>query len=60
MNFITIVNKKDRTYDFYIKNNMHMIEGKLKRMLNENPNLINYTPVDWRHPLSRNYRNIRL
>ena len=33
MNIITIANKMDKTYDFYIKK-MHAVEGKLNAMIN--------------------------
>ena len=29
MNFITIANKLDMSYDFYIKHNMHIVEWKI-------------------------------
>ena len=41
MKVITISNKMDMTDDFYIKHNMHAVEGKLKAMINNNKSLIN-------------------
>ena len=31
---VTIANKKDMSYDFYTKHNMHAVEGKLNAMIN--------------------------
>ena len=57
MNILTISNKMDMSYDFYIKQNMHMIEWKLNAMINKNKNLINNFIETWRHPLSGKFRN---
>ena len=51
MHIMTIANKLDMTYDFYIKHNMHAVEWKLNKMLNENPKLINKFNRNWKHPL---------
>ena len=48
MNIKTKSNKKDMTYDFYIKHNMPMIT--------KNRNLIFKFPESWRHPLNRKVR----
>ena len=56
MNITTISNKRDMTYNFYIKYNMPMIEWKLNAMINKNKNLINKFPEIWRHPLKRKFR----
>ena len=55
MNNITIANKLDMSYDFYIKHNMHAVEWKLKTMINKNKALINKFNRHWRHPMNRNY-----
>ena len=39
MHIITITNKLDMTYGFYIKHNMHAVDWKLNIMLNENPKI---------------------
>ena len=36
MNIETITNKKDYSYDFYIKHNMDAVEWKLNAMVNKN------------------------
>ena len=40
MNNMTIANKLDRSYDYYIKHNMHAVEWTLKPMINKNKNLV--------------------
>ena len=35
MQFITIANKLDISYDFYIKHNMHAVDWKLNAMINK-------------------------
>ena len=40
MNFITIGNKMDMSYDFYIKHNMRAVEWKLIIMIKKNEFLI--------------------
>ena len=53
MHIITVANKLDMSYDFYIKHNMCALEWKLNAMLNKNKSLINKFPRNWRHPLNR-------
>ena len=36
LNSITIANKMDMAYHFYIKHNMHAVEWKLNAMINKN------------------------
>ena len=50
INIVTIVDKRDRTYDFYNKHNMHAVERKLNRMLKEKPILTINFKIGWRHP----------
>ena len=45
MNIISLSNKRDMTYDFYIKHNKHMIEWKLNAMINKNKSLIYKFPL---------------
>ena len=52
MNIITISNKMDMSYGFYVKDNMHMVEWKLNAMINKNKNLINKFNRSWRQSLS--------
>ena len=42
-NIITIANKLDMSYDFYIKHNMHTVERKINTVINKNKNLIKST-----------------
>ena len=53
MHIITIANKMDMSYDFYIKQNMHAVEWKLNAMINKNKILTNNFNRNWRHPLNR-------
>ena len=41
MNIITIVDKLDISYEFYIRHNMHAVEWKINAMINRNKSLIN-------------------
>ena len=60
MNIITITNKMDMTYDFYIKHNMHAVEWKLNAMINKNKILINNFYDTWKHPLNKKFRIFRV
>ena len=60
MNIITIANKIDMSYDFYIKHNMHIIERKVVAMINKDKNLINKFNCDWRHPVNRKLESCRV
>ena len=53
MHLITIANKMDMSYDFYIKHNMHAVEWELKVMINKNKSLINKFDRNWRQPSNR-------
>ena len=60
MDNITLANKRDKTYDFYLKNKMSAFEWKLNSKINKDKNLINKFPKNWRHPINTNfdcYRN---
>ena len=60
MDIITLANKRDMTYDFYLKNNMPAFEWKLNSKINKEKNLINKFPKNWRHPINTKfgcYRN---
>ena len=60
MDIITLANKRDMTYDFYLKNNMSAFEWKLNSKINKDKNLINKFPKNWRHPINTRfgcYRN---
>ena len=40
MKIITISNKMDMSYDFYIKHNAHAVERKLIKMINKEETLL--------------------
>ena len=44
IDIITLAHKRDMTYDFYIKHNMHAVEWKLNAMINKDKNLNNKFP----------------
>ena len=60
LHFETIANKKNISYDFYIKHNMHAIEWKLNAMVSKNKSLINKFPRNWRHPSNRKFESYRV
>ena len=60
MSIITIANKVDMSYGFYIKHNMHAIEWNLNAMVIKNKKLINKFSRNWRHPLNRNFESYRV
>ena len=51
LNIITIADKMDMSYDFYIKHNMHAVEWKLISMINKDKTIINKLNRKWRHPI---------
>ena len=59
MDIITLVLKRDMTYDFYIKHNMSAFEWKLNAMINKDGNLINKFPKNWRHPINTKFNCYR-
>ena len=58
MNFIKIAYKKDMSYDFYIKHNVHAVESKLIAIISKSETLINKTIPKLRHPLVRNFNHV--
>ena len=60
MHIITIANKLDMSYDFFIKHNMHAVEWKLNASINKNKNLINNFDRNWRHLLNRKSESYRV
>ena len=60
MKIITIINKMDMSYDFYIKHNMHAPDWKLNAMNNKNEILINKFICNWRHPSNRKFESYRV
>ena len=59
MHIITIAKKIDLSYDFYLKHNMHAIEGKSNAMVDKSKIFIKKFPRNWRHPLNRKLENYR-
>ena len=57
-NIITIADKMDMTYDFYIKHIMCAFELKLNMIHAKNPHLINSLNRSHNHPLIRKYSHI--
>ena len=55
MNIITLANKRDMTYYFYLKNNMPAFEWKLNSKINKDKNLIKKFPKNWRHPINTKF-----
>ena len=49
--------KRDRTYEFYIKQNMHAVERAIFKKLSKNNILIKGFNINLRHPLNRKCRN---
>ena len=56
---ITIANKMDKWYDFYIKHSMHAVDWKVNAKLNKNKSLISKFNHIWRHSLSRKFECYR-
>ena len=50
MDIITLVHKRDMTYDFYLKHNMSALEWRLNSKINKDKNLINKFAKNWLHP----------
>ena len=60
MHIITIANKKDKSYDFYIKHNTYAVEWKINAMINKNKSLIDSFIRNWRHLLNRKIESNRV
>ena len=48
------------SYHFYIRHNMHAVEGILFAMINKNKSLIKKLNRNWRHPLIRKFESCRV
>ena len=59
MDIITLAHKRDMTYDFYLKHNMSAFEWKINQLINQDKNLINKFPCDWRHPNNNKFNCYR-
>ena len=57
MDIITLVDERDRTYQFYMKHNMCALEWMINKKLNKNKALIEKFPRDCRYPINRKYQN---
>ena len=58
MNFITIGNKIDMSYDFYIKHTRHAVEWKLNAIVNKNKSLVNKLDRSKPYPLIRKFSHV--
>ena len=47
MHIITIADKKNMSYVFYMKHNMHAVEWRLNAIINKSKSLINKFPRNW-------------
>ena len=59
MDIILLAQKRDRTYDFYLKQNMSDFEWNLNALINKEKNLINKFPQTWRHPFNMKFNCYR-
>ena len=60
MDIIPLAQKRDLTYDFYLKHNMTPFEWKREAMIDKDKNLTNKLPQNLRQPISTKfdcYRN---
>ena len=60
MDIITLAQKRDMTYGYYLKHNLPAFQRKLNAMINKDKSLINKFPQNWRHPINTRfdcYRN---
>ena len=55
MDIFTIVDKRDRTYQFYMKHIMSSLQWLIKKKLDKDKTLVNHFLQDWRHPINRKY-----
>ena len=53
MDIVTIVDKRDRTYQFNMKHNMCFLEWLIIKKLDKDKTPINEFTQDWRHPIIR-------
>ena len=58
-NIITLANKKDMSYGFYCKHNMHAVEMKLIMMIKKDKTVLNNLLQKWRHLLNRKHSYVR-
>ena len=59
MDIITLVHKRNMTYDHYLKHNMSAFEWKLNSTINKDKNLKNKFPKNWRHPINTKFNCYR-
>ena len=59
MDIITLAQKRDMTYDFYLKHNISAFEWKINQLINKDKNLTNKFPCDWRHPINNKFNCYR-
>ena len=59
MDIITLVHKRDMTYDFYMKHKMSAFEWKFNAMNNKDKNLKKKFPKNRRHPINMKFNCYR-
>ena len=55
LNIITLANKMNMLYDFYINHIIHAVERKINMIIARNPNLIKSSNRFHNHPIKRKY-----
>ena len=60
MNILILCNKRDMTYEVFLKNNMSAVEWKFNEKINRNKSLINKFPGNWMHPLNKKSESYRV
>ena len=59
MDIITLANKRNLTYDFYLKHKMPAFASKLNAVINKDKSLINNFPRIWRRPINKKFNCYR-
>ena len=57
MKILTLANKTDMSYDFYIRQNMHAVEWKIMAMINKIKSLIKKLNRNWQHPSIKKFEH---
>ena len=60
MLIVTIADKLDTTYDFFIKHNMWALKWKLNAMIDKDKRMNRKLPVNCTHPLNRKLESYRV
>ena len=57
LHFKTVAHKMDMSYDYFIKQKMHAIEGKTNAMMIKDKSLMNKFDRKWRQPLNTKFES---